>query len=213
MGPLIDSIDKNFQRLLRWAYPGILFLVLLHMSRPGEFVILSKVIYPWGLITAGLIAGAVIYLCQGYIFNQIVSHVALCLRWELNADYKIDGDNTVRCKRIFGKLLKHADLWASICSKRWGQDLHRLDSYLNYAWAIYHATALTGWLVLIFFFVKGNGSPLAKIESWIVLLIGVLLLEGALWLYAWLSRVPIPETQTESQQQGVKPHVYVYRES
>jgi len=55
----ISALGKGFERLLRWAYPGILFLVLLYMSKPTVFEDVSKKVgFPdntiWGLLIGGL---------------------------------------------------------------------------------------------------------------------------------------------------------------
>lgn len=180
---MIDQIDRSFERLLRWIYPAVLFLVLLGVSRPGDFDTLAEVKWPWGLAIVGLVAGAVAYLLQAYVVNQlVVSQVSHYCRWERNV-YEVP-----RFRFLIG-LANYADRWARVTHQRWGTKLERLHSYLNYAWATYHAAMLTAWLTLIFFLLKVEGSMFASVEWWVVVIPAVLLLVGAIWQYVWLARI------------------------
>ena len=185
MQNLIDQIDRSFQRLLRWVYPAMLFLVLLHLTRPEDFAKIAQVERPWGLIVGGLVAGAVAYLFQAYVFNQVISHVSTYLGWEINAS------RPLRFRRALRPLANHADQWAEVTRRRWGTSPERLSSYLDYAWATYHAMMLTGWLTLILFASKVQDSLFASVDSWNIIVPATLLLVAAIWHYAWLSRVQV----------------------
>ena len=74
LNKLIDSTFNNFERVLRWVYPGGLAVVLLYAANP-EF--LQKTVYDhfggWPVVIGGLIAGAVVYLFQAYFVGYLSS--------------------------------------------------------------------------------------------------------------------------------------------
>ena len=138
MGELIDAIGRNFERLLRWAYPGglLLFLIWAYSTSFGqeesEFFNELKDLTgsSWWVIFAGTIfAGFAIYIIQ----NKMVS---LLLYWLFSNTWI---KRKFTCKAVVNMLRMRANL-----NPVWYQ------GYPDYGWATYHATSITGLLVLIF---------------------------------------------------------------
>lgn len=180
MDKVVGSIAGTLERLLRWVYPGALFLILLYVSDREAFVGLQAVHWPWGLILLGLVAGFVVYLFQANIVTQALSLVALSNNWVANA--------LVAPPREASPIF---DGEARAILRRWGHSRKRLNSYLDYSWAGYHATSITGWLPLAFLvFGKWNCLP-PEIEFWISVL-SPLFLVFALLRYFQLTRVRFP---------------------
>ena len=183
-----EYLGRNFERLLRWVYPGALFLVLLRMSRPQAFKAVADVESGnvWDLVVVGLAAGFVVYLLQGYVINQLISAVAQLLRWDVNV-YPSDQPIHCRCLRC---LVRWVDPQARSIRRRYST-CESLNSYLDYAWGVYHALSITGWLTILFFGIRAKGSVLASngCWGWVVFGTALLLFIASLWAYAQLSRV------------------------
>ena len=153
----LDAISRNFERLLRWAYPSALLFTLLLLSLPASFFngplsLASEFhsLLPWILLVGFLTVGFAVYLFQSQVINVFTSFLSVILRWEKNAKYK---DTLVPrgCLRIF---VNTFDAWASVIEEKWPDVDKRID-YMNYAWSVYHAASITGWLTLLFFlFIK-----------------------------------------------------------
>ena len=175
MSGIIDDIGRNFERLLRWAYPGGLFLVLLFISTlvesyhhetrdilydfsPTFEILIRYTDHNWFVIFLGsLFVGGAIYLFQSEVIDKIVPCVLHCV-WRifhLRECYKFIDNNT-------GNLLSRL---VSFCTTRaetrTNDQIERLlfrdflnsewlKNYLDYAWAIVHSTSITGWLLVIF---------------------------------------------------------------
>jgi len=193
---LVQSLGGNFERILRWIYPGALFLVLLRMSKPHAFKSLATpndIGGPWELIIAGLVAGFAAYLIQAYALNHLVSLVFQVANWDINTGLHVNVRSGAGQPKLGLERLAHLfDRHAQATWLRWGGNLPEgLSNYLSYGWATYHAVSMTGWLTLLFFLKKDCDSAFAAVPSWQILLPAALMLLGALWTYAHLSRVPL----------------------
>lgn len=195
MDNVVNSIGRNFERLLRWAYPGGLFLVLLRMSKPVAFsgmANLPNVKEPWGLVIGGLVAGFTVYLFQAYVINHFISLLFQLANWDINVGLQVRVAECRPPRLGLGRCARLFDRHAEATWRRWGDDLPKgLANYLNYAWASYHAVFTTGWLTLLFFFAKEQPSIFADAAAWHILLPAGLFLWAGLWTYAHLSRVPL----------------------
>jgi len=181
MGDLIRAVDSSFQRLLRWVYPGGLLLVLLYIASEKDLI-------GWELQLSSLLivvvffAGATLYLFQTTVINQIISTFATLTRLEKNAI-----DDNARPMRGFIAIANFFDKWAREAEIRWPPhrgDIQRDDiqSFLNYRWAVYHATLITGWLTLIFFI---------YFELWGFIAISVIFCVGAIVEFVYLCRIKL----------------------
>lgn len=191
MADLVDSIGRNFERLLRWVYPGAFFLVLLRLSNRSAYDNLLKVEPElWALVVAGIVAGVVVYLLQGYVLNMGLSILVTRIGWDVNA--REGNENPSWWPTCLDRLAHLFDRIAQGTKRRWGgMNRQGLGNYLNYAWATYHATSITGWLTLVFYyFVKDDSSVLAKLPFWAIPFPAILLVLGSLLTWCHLSRVP-----------------------
>lgn len=184
-GSIINTVFDRFERSLRWLYPGLLFLVLLRMSRPDEFEAVNSVLENyWDLVGAGIVAGVAIYLFQAYLVGQVISAIGVWCKWDVNA--LLPGETPVRSSCVLTIL----DRQAVSVRKRWGRKIENgLGGYLDYSWAAYHALSITGWLTIVMFGLKCEGSVFEK-AGCPILVLAILLMVGALWLYAQLTRIP-----------------------
>lgn len=182
----IDSIFRNFERILRWIYPGALFLSLLYLSSPNclNFIKEVEAVHSWLLLLFAVIAGCIIYLSQ-QVITQLFSLLITGSRWEWEPDHeKLHWG----CCRYIARCF--FDPWADLTISRFKPQKH-LDSWLNLAWARYHATFITAWLILIFFFFKSSQSILSLIQPWIVFFFVAILLFGSILQFLWLTRITI----------------------
>lgn len=194
MNNWLGSLYGSFERLLRWAYPGGLFLLLLYLGRPEDFYAVSAVGgNTWFLLFGGLIIGAAVYLVQVNVLTQLLSALAQWLRWDVGTH---PGTNSQQARHLrpvawLPGLRRLATDWfdpqAHVIERR--QRIARNpDTYQDYAWATFHSTMVTGWLALLFFFTRENSRLLAG--AWYVICAAAgLLLIGACYLFLRLARV------------------------
>lgn len=137
-----EFIGSNFERLLRWVYPGALFIVLLYATHPeflqGEEGLYSK-IGIWGLVTGGLVIGAVIYLFQSYVVGSVITVTFILLKWDVRqgiqrplAEWETKEEEKPRyCLRYWLCLF---DRMARAARERYSGNLHeKVGNYLDYA--------------------------------------------------------------------------------
>ncbi|MBI2328608.1 MAG: hypothetical protein HYU85_03080 [Chloroflexi bacterium] len=206
MGSFVDALGSGFERLLRWLYPGALFLVLLFLSNPTVLPNISKPLFVlskanevvgiWQVGIVAIVAGMTTYLIHAYIFNQIISwwFCSVGLLHRKSEDLS----------RIARNLAEFADHWTEPAWRRWGVSsndqhaLERFNNWLTYSWSTYHAGCITLWLTASFFFINEDGSALdtfAK-SGGLLLPIGACLLFLAfllslLWQYLILTRLTL----------------------
>lgn len=184
-----EFVARNFERLLRWAYPGLLFLVLLELSKRGTLGEVAHAVPQvgplWTLGVTGLVAGSAVYLFQSYVVGEFFSFLEFGL-WEI--------DNHSRTLPFTdpNRQLSLVDRFALAVRRRWAGP--HLDSWLNYAWATDHAAFITGWLPTAFYIVnratKPDSSWLGSLAWWQVYAPALALIIGAVWVHARLNRVP-----------------------
>ncbi len=126
---MAEAIGKGFERILRWIYPGALFLVLLALSWPnfyGEIIARPTVLIE--LIVIGVAGGFAAYLIQSNVLNQLISIITLALGWEINAlESGQDGPKCLKCLAD-----KFFDPWAKATKARWSTK-NDINPYLDYA--------------------------------------------------------------------------------
>jgi len=177
----ISALGKGFERLLRWAYPGVLFLVLLYMSKPTVFKAVSEAVgFPddtfWGLLIGGLGIGFALYLFQAYCITSLFSVFTHWFEYDPNLP-NVNKDRYSNC-RFVKWFSDEAEKIENLHPKR-----ENLQDYMNYSWGTFHAAFLTGLLTIIFTFIPNS------MLGYLPFALAVLLLIGALYLFLILSRV------------------------
>ena len=203
MDNLVDSLGRSFERLLRWVYPGALFIVLLRLARPADFETLATIKLAgdeslWGLLVGGIVAGVIAYLLQGYVVNVVVSGVFIYLKWDVNVPF----DRPQWVQRVLGwwgirqvasEFAHLVDAMARNSRRRWES---KLSNWLDYVWGVHHATAVTGWLTLFFYLLWNEPeSRFDRAAAWEILAPSATLLLAALFLHAVLVRVKLPDSE------------------
>ena len=192
---LVDSIGRNLERLLRWAYPGMLFLVLFSVSTiDGLESVSDKVGFPsdtiWGLVIGALVVGAAVYLFQAYVVTQLLSILSLWPNWNVGIYKQSVKRRTL--KYGLNGLASHFDRLADAIEMKYPKPNDR-KSYMAYSWAAFHATSITVWLPSFFYLCRTTGSLLDSVKLWQFSPIALLFLLGALYLFLLLTRVRIAE--------------------
>ena len=209
MPNLEEFIGKNFERVLRWIYPGALFVVLLYASHPGYFNgpdgLYAK-IGLWGLVVGALVAGFIIYLFQAYVIGYIITVPFIFSGWDVRQRLpkKVKETNTERKPGIKTKLkccrertVSLFDTMARATRDRWSDEVPpKLNNYQNYAWATYHAVLMTGWLTLFFYLSRNKSadSIFRDVPCWCVILPASLFILGGFFTYLLLTRIPPKDT-------------------
>lgn len=205
MDNVIDAVGRNFERLLRWAYPSGLFLVLLYLARPSDFAKLALVMPPWGLVIGGLVAGAIAYFIQGYFFNQLATIFFVWIRWDVNIRWDTEGEAVANPSNW---ILQASNAMAQNAGARWKatNEGYRLLNWLDYAWGVHHAMAITAWLIPFFVVWSEPSSRLHWVPDWPVFVIPVVLLISSLWFHAVLVRIRIKDFIETGETTGEKSH-------
>jgi hypothetical protein len=196
---LIDSTSANLERILRWVYPGALFIGLLYASQPIFLKALYSEIHTWGLVAGGLVVGSIVYLFQSYVVGYVITVPLILLKWDVRQGLQKEpkGETTKPCYcRRCRCIERFFDRMAEATRDRWSDKVpEKVNNYLNYAWATYKAVLITGWLTLFFYlFVdKEKGSILHNVECWWIPLAASLLIVGGLFTYLLLSRIRLED--------------------
>lgn len=202
MNNLVTSIYGPFERILRWAYPGMLFLVLLNLSQSPSFCIINAFgSQTWFLVIGALVIGAALYLIQSLVVTQLLTCIFQGLHWCVN-EHPEAGDNP-------SILALHDKLPPWCCCLKWlathwlDRDARTIElrcrrskgdhySYLDSSWAQFHSAFITAILIILFWFLKSANSTLSMlgegIGCWFWLFPGLILL-GAIVLFMRLTRV------------------------
>ncbi len=185
-----EAIGKGFERVLRWLYPGALFLILLAVSWPDFYNL--PIVTTYGLtaiIVVGLTAGFITYLVQAYVLKELLVWVTKLIRWDVTL-LRLPPDPIRFCfLRWLAKTL--CNPWAEAITKRW-PTRKELDGYLHYSFAAFHAMMITAWLPPLFrFLLWATHEPLLPFWTkwpcwWILSLVTGLF---GLFLYLYLTRL------------------------
>ncbi len=162
---IVENILANFERLLRWIFPGLLlWLVLPIAATSGRFDVSSYRDFYEGLSIAGNLAviatsGFFIYMVQRYVVHDIVLYVLHLLG--VGATANRPGGYS----RGFGR-----HLW-----RRFGErpsDAHqaenedRFGQYLTSRWAAVHALSSTWIIGIVLYFVGVQVSHRSVFTGW-----------------------------------------------
>ena len=178
MGAFVEALDKGFDRILRFVYPGTLLVVLFHLFNPDLICKLQQTFSIWGVVVFAVVSGTAIFLVHFLVLNWLISIVFLTLGL-------LYEDKPRGCK---ARLADWADKWSVPTWHRWGinRDRHvglkRANNWLTLRWSYYHAACMTLWITMGFLFWKGN---------WVLGLLPLLLLPCLFWEYLVLTRLAL----------------------
>ena len=196
----LRSFLDNIERFLRWLYPGVLLLVLLHMARsnddgPQSVMVTLRLseeptaVVLGGLLGAAIVGSVVLYSLQRYLISEIV--VQYLIFWWITG-----AGDAFQYARVRSQT---PNRWNPIHFWGWSNTLRRdtLDSggatqaWQDYTWAVAHAIGVSAWTIgLVFFFFTEQGSLLDSIEDgWVWLAVSVL---GLAWVWQELRSVLAP---------------------
>jgi hypothetical protein len=193
---MVDSIFKNFERLLRWFYPGILLLILLPLSQLNtidEIQTYSKDSF-WLFMIVVFGIGAAIYLGQN-VLNQIISIITELTKWDVAMN--LDGDPDIILYGERRPPVKWLRWLAPFFDKQAGEIERKIardkqsdnkSSLMDYLWGTYHATSITAWLLFVMMRFSVDGSWLFKFDGWWYSIPSILFV-FSLYIYARLCRV------------------------
>jgi hypothetical protein len=152
------------------------------MSRPDAFnsakAVADDVGGLWVFAVEGLVAGSAIYLLQANVLSQGIHLIILLVEALLGLALLESIRGWLRC--VMQNVVRGTRYRVQ------GLTSEGRAKYLDYAWATYHATSITGWLTLVLFGIKADCSVLATAGAWYVVTPGLLLVAGSLWIYAHL---------------------------
>ncbi len=132
----MDNIFTNWERVLRWAYPGGLFSVLLLLS-PKTMCLPSLLLWSELHFSLKLLAifsiGVFIYLIQNLIIRWILECILV---------------HTLCKFKWYENFIKHRAIKLHYGFSKYETGRSHRDEYM----ARYHALSISGWLTIIFIF-------------------------------------------------------------
>ena len=158
----IDTIFSNFEKVLRWVYPGILFIVLLYAVRPEWVERAVDIVGRWGVFFGTLGVGFALFLVYQLVMVQTYHLIMIGFNWDVSAQ---DGqDERPKPKTRFWRMLAKYffDRDARKIERRMNEEKKTQGTlrkkpytYADYLWSICHAIGITGWLLVTFFWFAG----------------------------------------------------------
>jgi len=108
---IISNVYGTFERILRYVYPGFLFLLLLYLSQPKGFCLVNTFGGNiWFLVIAGLIIGMVVQFIQQHVWTEILNVIFKSLRWKVN-----EHPNNPPTPPFPPKAIPHIELMPNLC--------------------------------------------------------------------------------------------------
>ncbi len=186
MGDVINSIDRSFQRLLRWIYPGLLIAVLFYLSQPSLYkrIVNCNQVGIWGYLVGCITLGCLAYLLQVYFIQQV-------LLLTVFRTWKVDTDTNKRPERKLAKYLEIDKKADEIEQRGYAKGTYNGTYYMDYIWAITHVLFISCWLIIIFLFNNEESSLFHLIKGGVIWL-AVVLFISAMYQFAIVTRVTDP---------------------
>ncbi len=172
-----ELIGRSFERILRWAYPGILFTALLALARPSYFAWWKGLPGDRAFVAALIIvvASVVVYGLQRYILDEALNVLLDCLGLGTFSTGESAFRKVVRWLHLppwVGRMVhgprSYCHGLAAFVIRRFGRrglgaepDVEGMSDYVVYGRAVAHVMSVTGWLPLALDLLADPGS-----ESW-----------------------------------------------
>jgi len=155
MREIIEAFGRYFERFVRWVYPGMLFLLLLHLGRPdllGQFRIGEKGIL--GIIILIVVFSFIIYSLHRYVLHEIYLLFAYLIGYSAPGRIARKRKNLPECRKFQIFEDQKSFLIKRFCEnqeKRETSGKQTIDGFSDYLfnrWAVTHAMGLTGWVLI-----------------------------------------------------------------
>jgi hypothetical protein len=192
MQEAVGNLLANVERFLRWVYPGLLLLALMHLGRKTslpEWEALrhqAVAVQVFALLAAAIVASILVYAAQRYFLHEMVVQYLLFLRGKGDAfNYATQNGepDTLRWPQDFW----HWSSRLNVESRTLGRDYNDLR---DYAWAVTHALGVTWWLILLGRLLAAPESVIGRLPGWALgLIVGGLFV---VWLWQELRNVLSP---------------------
>jgi len=185
MQEAVTGFLTNVERFLRWVYPGLLLLALLHLGRKTslpEWQALRQqevAVQVFALVAVTIVASILIYAGQRYFVHEIFIQYLLFLSG--------NGDAFNYAKQK-GKPPPLRRRWCPTVFWEWSSRLNLESRSLpggysdlrDYSWGVTHALGLSAWLILLTSRYGEENSIVDKFEVWALVLGAVLALS---WIW------------------------------
>ena len=184
MREIIEAFGRYFERFVRWVYPGMLFLLLLHLGRPDllrQFRIGGKGI--WGIIILIVVFSFIIYSLHRYVLHEIYLLFAYLIGYSAPGRIARKRKNLPECRKFQIFEDQKSFLIKRFCEnqeKRETSGKQTIDGFSDYLfnrWAVTHAMGLTGWVLIAMYRIASENSCLGGFRLGI-LIIGILFFLG-----------------------------------
>ena len=164
MPDLIGSLTREFERLVRWVYPGLLMLGLLHLGRPNLFdalVVEEERLFSFMVII--LVASFIVYGLHRYVLHLVIIELLWWWRWHPGS-WIADGEQQVEPRWPLRFISPFFDKRVEWIRLRFGKDGRVESGYLAYRWAVTHAMFMTAWLIPLTIGLAETNSTLAELN-------------------------------------------------
>ena len=190
---MITNVTSNVEGFVRWVYPGLLLLGLLHMGRVASITEtlrldgLKEAVQVSGLIAVAILTSQVIYHLHRYLLHEWIIQYVLFFLWghgdivEFAKGY--DWKRNKPRSKSEGKTPRERNplafwYWSNKFEAESRQREHRAYmGYRDYSWGITHALGITSWMLLIATFCREPNSLLSGKTGvlWTIIIILALL--------------------------------------
>lgn len=194
MQDVFGNLLAKVERFLRWIYPGLLLLALLHLGRTTsllEWDALSQqavAVQVFALVAAAIVASILIYAAQRYFLHEVVVQylLFLCGKGDAFNYAKHNCESPPLRRRCCPTAFWEWSSRLNVESYSLGEGYSNLR---DYAWGVTHALGLSSWVIWIGWALKDDGSTLDRAFWW---LLALSISFFALWLWQELRNVLPP---------------------
>lgn len=167
MSDTVGSLAREFDRLVRWGYPGLLFLSLLHLGKSDllhdRMLVGEERLFSFIVII--LVSSFVIYGLHRYVLHEALMEVLRALGWQpLFIDGELRGDRppVAPLRWIAPYYDGRSTRWTR---RRNGSAEGEFSRALYIAWAVAHGMLITAWLSVLMIGLADSDSSLRQINA------------------------------------------------
>jgi len=173
MQDVVERLLSNIERFMRWVYPGLLLLVLLHFGGRVELETIlgverqSAAVQIFALAVIAFVSSFIIYSLHRYVVQEFIEYVMF---W-----FKRGPVAAGACKRgqlppTWRRIIVIWDFWlwnSQFQRRKFGilrvnEVERKFTDFLMYNWALTHAMGVTAWMIPLVYCRSSPGSDLSK---------------------------------------------------